>query len=86
MLSTPHRDTDVKKVLKKLRDVLQSKGLFESLAEEFETAKLVHEKMDKLDPPEYKRRDTKVHTGSRAGDPRLARQRVCRCGRGGEGR
>ena len=48
VLSTPHRDTDVKKVLKKLRDVLQSKGLFESLAEEFETAKLVHEKMDNL--------------------------------------
>ena len=48
VLSTPHRDTDVKKVLKKLREVLQSKGLFESLAEEFETAKLVHEKMDHL--------------------------------------
>ena len=48
MLSTPHRDTDVKKVLKKLRDVLQTKGLFESLAEEFETAKLVHGKMDHL--------------------------------------
>jgi ubiquinone/menaquinone biosynthesis C-methylase UbiE len=48
VLSTPHRDTDVKKVLKKLRDVLQSKGLLESLAEEFETAKLVHEKMDHL--------------------------------------
>jgi hypothetical protein len=38
----------VKKVLKKMRDVLQSKGLFESLAEEFQTAKLVHEKMDHL--------------------------------------
>ena len=48
VLSTPHRDTDVKKLLKKLRDVLQSKGLYESLAEEFETAKLVHEKMDHL--------------------------------------
>ena len=48
VLSTPHRDTDVKKVLTKMRDVLQSKGLFESLAEEFETAKLVHEKMDHL--------------------------------------
>ena|GEM_PF-2896818 len=48
VLSTPHRDTDVKKVLKKLRQVLQSKGLFESLAEDFETAKLVHEKMDHL--------------------------------------
>jgi hypothetical protein len=47
-VSTPHRNTDVKKLLKKLRDVLQSKGLFESLAEEFETAKLVHEKMDHL--------------------------------------
>jgi ubiquinone/menaquinone biosynthesis C-methylase UbiE len=47
-LSTPHRDTDVKKVLTKLRGVLQSKGLFDSLAEEFETAKLVHEKMDHL--------------------------------------
>ena len=47
-LSTPHRNTDVKKLLTKLRDVLQSKGLYESLAEEFETAKLVHEKMDHL--------------------------------------
>jgi ubiquinone/menaquinone biosynthesis C-methylase UbiE len=47
-LSTPHRNTDVKKLLTKLREVLQSKGLFESLAEEFETAKLVHEKMDHL--------------------------------------
>jgi hypothetical protein len=27
---------------------LQSKGRFESLVEEFETAKLVHEKMDDL--------------------------------------
>ena len=34
--------------MKKLREILQSKGLFESLAEEFETAKLVHEKMDHL--------------------------------------
>jgi ubiquinone/menaquinone biosynthesis C-methylase UbiE len=48
VLSTPHRNTDVKKVLKKLRDVLQTKGLFESLAEEFETTKLVHKKMDHL--------------------------------------
>ena len=47
-LSTPHRDTDVKKLLSKLRSVLQSKGLYESLVEEFETAKLVHEKMDHL--------------------------------------
>ena len=47
-LSTPHRDTDVKKLLTKLRATLQSKGLFESLASEFETAKLVHEKMDYL--------------------------------------
>jgi ubiquinone/menaquinone biosynthesis C-methylase UbiE len=47
-LSTPHRDTDVRKLLTKLRDVLQSRGLFESLAEEFETARLVHEKMDHL--------------------------------------
>jgi hypothetical protein len=38
---------------------LQSKGLFESLAEEFETAKLVHEKMDHLihrDTKDYIRR------------------------------
>jgi ubiquinone/menaquinone biosynthesis C-methylase UbiE len=48
LLSTPHRDTDVKKILAKLRTVLQSKGLFDALAEEFETAKLVHEKMDSL--------------------------------------
>jgi ubiquinone/menaquinone biosynthesis C-methylase UbiE len=48
VLSTPHRDTDVKKLLSKLRSVLQAKGLFESLAEEFETLKLVHEKMDHL--------------------------------------
>jgi ubiquinone/menaquinone biosynthesis C-methylase UbiE len=47
-VSTPHKNTDVKKLLKKLRDVLQSKDLFESLAEEFETAKLVHEKMDHM--------------------------------------
>ena len=47
-LSTPHRETDVKKLLSKLRTVLQSKGLFKSLAEEFETVKLVHEKMDHL--------------------------------------
>jgi SAM-dependent methyltransferase len=58
-LSTPHKNTDVKKLLKKLCDVLQSKGLFESLAEEFETAKLVHEKMDHLihrDTKDYIRR------------------------------
>ena len=48
MLSTFHRETDVKKLLTKSRAVLQSKGLFDSLAEEFETAKLVHEKMDHL--------------------------------------
>jgi ubiquinone/menaquinone biosynthesis C-methylase UbiE len=48
LLSTPHRDTDVKKILAKLRTVLQSKGLFDALAEEFETAKLVHEKMESL--------------------------------------
>ena len=47
-LSTPHRETDVKKLLSKLRTVLQSKGLFKSLAEEFQTVKLVHEKMDHL--------------------------------------
>jgi SAM-dependent methyltransferase len=47
-LSTPHRDTDVKKILTKLRAVLESKGLFEPLAEEFQTIKLVHEKMDHL--------------------------------------
>jgi hypothetical protein len=38
---------------------LQSKGPFESLAEEFETAKLVHEKMDHLihrDTKDYIRR------------------------------
>jgi hypothetical protein len=34
--------------LTKLREVLQSKGVFESLAEEFETARLVHEKLDHL--------------------------------------
>jgi ubiquinone/menaquinone biosynthesis C-methylase UbiE len=48
VLSTPHRDTDVKKVLTKLREVLQSKGVFESLAEEFETARHVHKKLDHL--------------------------------------
>jgi ubiquinone/menaquinone biosynthesis C-methylase UbiE len=48
VLSTPHRDTDVKKVLTKLREVLQFKGIFESLAEEFETARLVHERLDHL--------------------------------------
>lgn len=47
-LSTPHRDTDVKKILAKLRADLECKGLFEPFAEEFETAKLVHEKMDHL--------------------------------------
>ena len=48
MLSTPHRDSDVKKLLMRLREVLQAKGLLESLAEEFETVKLVHDKMDHL--------------------------------------
>ncbi|MGH7843618.1 MAG: hypothetical protein ACREQW_00390 [Candidatus Binatia bacterium] len=48
MLSTPHRNGDVKKLLTKLGTVLQAKGLLESLAEEFETVKLVHEKMDRL--------------------------------------
>jgi ubiquinone/menaquinone biosynthesis C-methylase UbiE len=48
VLSTPHRETDVKKLLSKLRAGLQAKGLFKSLAEEFETVKLVHEKMDHL--------------------------------------
>ena len=47
-LSTPHRDTDVKKLLTKLRTVLHSKGLLNALAEEFQTAKLVHEKMAQL--------------------------------------
>jgi ubiquinone/menaquinone biosynthesis C-methylase UbiE len=47
-LSTPHRDTDVRKLLTKLRAVLQSKGLFNSLANEFETARRVHENMDHL--------------------------------------
>jgi ubiquinone/menaquinone biosynthesis C-methylase UbiE len=48
VLSTPHRDTDVKKLLSQLRAALRSNGLFESLAEEFETLKLVHEKMDHM--------------------------------------
>jgi ubiquinone/menaquinone biosynthesis C-methylase UbiE len=47
-LSTPHRDTDVNKLLTKLRTVLQGRGVFSSLAEEFETVRLVHEKMDHL--------------------------------------
>jgi ubiquinone/menaquinone biosynthesis C-methylase UbiE len=48
VLSTSHRGTDIKKLLAKLRSVLQTKGLFGSLAEEFETVKLVHERMDSL--------------------------------------
>ncbi len=48
VLSTPHRETDVKKLLAKLRADLESKGLFDPFAEEFETAKVVHEKMDHL--------------------------------------
>jgi ubiquinone/menaquinone biosynthesis C-methylase UbiE len=48
VLSTPHKDTDVKKLLSKLRTALQGKGLFKSLAEEFEMVKLVHAKMDHL--------------------------------------
>ena len=47
-MSTPHRDTDVNKLLTKLRTVLQGRGVFSSLAEEFETVRLVHEKMDHL--------------------------------------
>ncbi len=47
-LSTPHRETDVKKLFARMREVLEKKGLFESLKMNFEAAKLVHEKMTDL--------------------------------------
>lgn len=50
ILSTPHRDTDVDKLFRKMHQVLEKKpgGLFNTLAGYFDAAKKVHRAMEQL--------------------------------------
>jgi ubiquinone/menaquinone biosynthesis C-methylase UbiE len=47
-LSTPHRDTDVRRLFDRLQEVLEAKGLFDQYQEQFDAALTRHEAMDEL--------------------------------------
>ncbi|MBV8231010.1 MAG: TIR domain-containing protein, partial [Planctomycetaceae bacterium] len=47
-LSTPHRGTDVDRLFSRLREVLESKHVFEQYEEHFETARARHDAMNEL--------------------------------------
>jgi ubiquinone/menaquinone biosynthesis C-methylase UbiE len=48
VLSTPHRETNVGRLLAQMRTVLERKGKFEALRSNYETARHVHRKMEDL--------------------------------------